>query len=217
MFDCWCDILGMNWAENSVAIDAALRSQQEFEATMRTRSREVLDGLERENRVGLVLLGRPYHHDPGLNQGILNAFQDRGYPVLSQSYLPLDSDLLDRLFGDELARGVIQSPLEISDVWKNSNSANTNQKIWAAKFAARHPNLIPVELSNFKCGHDAFVSGVIERIVECSGKPYFCFRDLDENKPLASLNIRIETMDHFLKQYASRLADAHPATPTCST
>ena len=206
MFECWHDILGMNWKENAFAVDAAFHAQQKFEDRMRRASRELLDDLERKNRVGLVLLGRPYHHDPGLNQGILDAFQDLGYPVLSQSYLPLDSELLERLFGDEVAQGITESPLDISDVWKNSTSANTNQKIWAAKFAARHPNLIPVELSNFKCGHDAFVSGVIEQIVESSGKPYFCFRDLDENKPLASMRIRIETMHHFLAQYTSRLS-----------
>ncbi|HVJ04601.1 MAG TPA: BadF/BadG/BcrA/BcrD ATPase family protein [Candidatus Saccharimonadales bacterium] len=201
LFECWRDILGISWKENARAIDVAFRSLDEFEGRMRSLSLEVLNDLERESRVGLVLLGRPYHHDPGVNQGILEAFQDLGYPVLSQSYLPLDSDLLDRLFGVEVGKGIIKSPLDISDVWKNSTSANTNYKIWAAKFAARHPNLIPVELSNFKCGHDAFVSGVIEQIVESSGKPYFCFRDLDENKPSASLRIRIETMHYFLKQY----------------
>ena len=205
MFHCWRDILGISWKENSRAVAAAFRSQQGFEARLRHLSRAVLDDLERDGRVGLVLLGRPYHHDPGLNQGILEAFQDLGYPVLSQSCLPMDEELLQRLFGDEVAEKVIESPLDISDVWKNSASANTNQKVWAAKFAARHPNLIPVELSNFKCGHDAFVSGVIEQIVESSGKPYFCFRDLDENKPLASLRIRIETMDYFLKQYTRQL------------
>jgi predicted CoA-substrate-specific enzyme activase len=208
MFECWHDILGMSWKENVRAVDAAFRAQQAYEAKLRRLSREVLDDLERDCRVGLVLLGRPYHHDPGLNQGILEAFQDLGYPVLSQAYLPMDEDLLERLFGTEVEEKVIESPLSISDVWRNSASGNTNQKMWAARFAARHPNLIPVELSNFKCGHDAFVSGVIEQIVESSGKPYFCFRDLDENKPTASLRIRIETMDHFLKQYTHQLRRA---------
>src|SRR5438034_5882147 len=48
----------------------------------------------------------------------------------------------------------ITSPLEIQDVWKNSYSASTNHKVWAAKFTARHPNLVALELSSFKCGHD---------------------------------------------------------------
>lgn len=54
------------------------------------------------------------------------------------------------------------APLDISDVWKHTFSASSNYKLWAAKFVARHPSLIPVELSNFKCGHDAFISRVID-------------------------------------------------------
>ena len=66
---------------------------------------------------------------------------------------------------------------------------------------ARHPNLISIELSNFKCGHDAFIAQTVEEIIEASGKPHFAFRDLDENKPLASIRIRIETMHYFLENY----------------
>jgi hypothetical protein len=86
-------------------------------------------------------------------------------------------------------------------VWKNSYSENTNQKVWAAKFTARHPNLVALELSSFKCGHDAPIYTVIEEIVENSGTPYFSFKDIDENKPTGSIKIRIETIGYFLKRY----------------
>jgi predicted CoA-substrate-specific enzyme activase len=206
MFLAWRDILALAWEENVAAVKAGRDALSRYDGSLRRRSREVLDQLEQDGRVGLVLLGRPYHHDPGLNQGILDSFQQLGYPIFSQTYLPLDEDLLDRLFGEEVRNGLISSPLSIDDVWKNSTSASTNQKLWAAKFAARHPNLIPVELSNFKCGHDAFISRVVEGIIQCEGKPHFCFRDLDENKPTAALRIRIETMHYFLKQYQKQLS-----------
>jgi hypothetical protein len=80
-------------------------------------------------------------------------------------------------------------------------SASTNHKIWAAKFTARHPNLVAMEISNFKCGHDAPIYGVIEGIIEKSHTPYFCFKDLDENKPTGSVKIRVETIDYFLRCY----------------
>lgn len=198
MYECWGDTLGLTWQENARAVEAGFRGLEEFDRSMRERSRAVLDSLEASGKMGLVLLGRPYHHDRGLNQQILERFQELGYPVLSQSYLPLDEDLLRRLYEEDVLEGAIRSPLDISDVWRNSSSANSNMKIWAAKFAARHPNLVPLELSNFKCGHDAFISDVVEKISACAGKPHFCFRDLDENKPEASLRIRIETMDFFL-------------------
>tara|TARA_B100001079_G_scaffold131089_1_gene112411 strand:- start:82 stop:525 length:444 start_codon:yes stop_codon:yes gene_type:complete len=91
--------------------------------------------------------------------------------------------------------------MDIADVWKNSYSENTNRKVWGAKYTARHPNLIALELSNFKCGHDAPIYAVIEEIVENSGTPYFNFKDLDENKPSGSIKIRVETIHYFLKRY----------------
>jgi predicted nucleotide-binding protein (sugar kinase/HSP70/actin superfamily) len=113
--------------------------------------------------------------------------------------------LLERLFGEEVRAGIIQHPLDISDVWKTAFSASSNHKIWAAKFTARHPNLVAVEISSFKCGHDAPIYSVIEQIVERSGTPYFSFKDLDENRPANTIKLRVETIDYFLKRYREDL------------
>jgi len=213
MFECWKELLHLDWYENAHAIDAAFAAYTNFENEFRQHARHTLDELERTGGIGLVMLGRPYHHDPGLNQGILEELHRLGYPIFSQGLLPLDADLLDRLFGSDIEAGLIRSPLDISDVWKNTFSANSNHKIWAAKFVARHLNLISVELSNFKCGHDAFISRVIERIIAASGKPHFSFRDLDENRPLASIRIRVETMHYFLRHYREQLRQQIPIVP----
>jgi predicted CoA-substrate-specific enzyme activase len=201
MFTALQPILGLSQEENQRAIDAGYKALEDYETGMRVKARDVLDQLEREDRIGIVMLGRPYHHDPGLNHEILDEFQKLGYPIFSQSTLPLDEDLLERLFGNEVRAGVIKHPLDIADVWKTRYSASTNHKIWAAKFTARHPNLVAMEISNFKCGHDAPIYGVIEGIIEKSHTPYFCFKDLDENKPAGSVKIRVETIDYFLRRY----------------
>jgi predicted CoA-substrate-specific enzyme activase len=202
MIDTWGPILGLSEEENARAVDVGLRDMAAYEADIQRRAREVIEQLERENRIGIVVLARPYHHDPGLNHEILDEFSKLGYPVFSQSTLPTDADLLERLFGDEVRTGAIRDPLEIQDVWKNSYSASTNHKVWAAKFTARHPNLVALELSSFKCGHDAPIYTVIESIIERSGTPYFSFKDIDENKPTGSIKIRVETIHYFLKRYA---------------
>jgi activator of 2-hydroxyglutaryl-CoA dehydratase/predicted nucleotide-binding protein (sugar kinase/HSP70/actin superfamily) len=202
LFEALQRMLGLSEEENARAVDAGFRELASYEKDIRQRARVVLDELERENRIGIVVLARPYHHDPGLNHEILEEFQKLGYPVFSQSTLPLDEDLLERLFGDEVRAGAISSPLEIQDVWKNSYSASTNHKVWAAKFTARHPNLVALELSSFKCGHDAPIYTVVESIIERSGTPYFAFKDIDENKPTGSIKIRVETIHYFLKRYA---------------
>jgi activator of 2-hydroxyglutaryl-CoA dehydratase/predicted nucleotide-binding protein (sugar kinase/HSP70/actin superfamily) len=201
LFEAWGPMLGLSKEENERAVEVAFRELLAYEADIQRRARGVLDQLEREKRVGIVVLARPYHHDPGLNHEILEEFQKLGYPVFSQSTLPTDPDLLERLFGDEVRSGAIRDPLEIQDVWKNSYSANTNLKVWAAKFTARHPNLVALELSSFKCGHDAPIYTVVEGIIEKSGTPYFSFKDIDENKPSGSIRIRVETIHYFLKRY----------------
>src|SRR5262249_9935351 len=38
-------------------------------------------------------------------------------------------------------------------------------------------------------------------VVQNSGTPYFCFKDIDENKPTGSIRIRVETIGYFLKRY----------------
>jgi len=205
MLQAWQPILGLSQEENDRAVEVGYQCLKDYEASIRRRARQVLDQLEAEDRIGIVMLGRPYHHDPGLNHEIMEEFQKLGYPIFSQNTLPLDEDLLERLFGEEVRAGIISSPLDITDAWKNSYSCSTNNKVWAAKFTARHPNLVALEVSSFKCGHDAPIYGVIEGIIEKSGTPYFCFKDLDENKPAGSIRIRVETIDYFLRRYRDEI------------
>jgi predicted CoA-substrate-specific enzyme activase len=202
MFEEFKDVFGLSPEENKRAIEQGYRSLEYFDnVTMRGAAREVLERLEREDRLGVVLLGRPYHNDPGVNHEILEEFQKLGYPVFAQDCLPIDDDIIWRLFGQDVRAGETPHPMAITDVWKNSYSENTSRKVWAAKYVARHPNLVALELSSFKCGHDAPIYSVVEEIVEHSGTPYFCFKDIDENKPTGSIKIRVETIGYFLKRY----------------
>ncbi len=205
MFEAWGSELKLSKAENWNAVQAGYEALDSYESGIRRKAREIIDRLEKEGEVGVVFLGRPYHHDPGINQGIPDELQKRGYPIFSQTTLPFDTDLLDRLFGEEVREEIITHPMDIGDVWKHSFSANSAHKLWAAKFTARHPNLIAVELSNFKCGHDAPIYTTIEKIVETSGTPYFAFKDIDENRPAGSIKLRVETIDYFLKLYRKEL------------
>ncbi|MBK8260797.1 MAG: CoA activase [Nannocystis sp.] len=205
MFHYFKDIFGLSEQENSDAIDEANRCQERFYVELRRRGRAILEQLEREQRIGIVLLARPYHNDPGMNHEIPDELQKLGYPIFTVQSLPIDEDICRPLFQADIDAGFIRDPYDISDVWKNSYSENTNQKVWAAKFTARHPNLVALELSSFKCGHDAPIYTVIEEVVESSGTPYFSFKDIDENKPTGSIKIRVETIGYFLKRYQQEL------------
>src|SRR5262249_113475 len=125
--------------------------------------------------------------------------------------LPLDDDVLEKLFGEEIARGEVAHAMDIRDVWKNCYSENSSMKVWGAKYVARHPNLVAVDLSSFKCGHDAPIYSVVESIVESSGTPFFNFHDIDENKPTGSIKIRVETIEYFLRRYEEVLRKQNKA------
>jgi len=202
MYEQFVDILGLSWGENARAVEAGFKAQDQFmNGVLRAQGREILKKLEAEDRIGIVLLGRPYHNDPGVNHEIMEEFQKIGYPVLTLQSLPIEADIVGPLFAEDVKAGAIKDPMDISDAWKNSYSENTSQKVWAAKFTARHPNLVALELSSFKCGHDAPIYSVVEETVTKSGTPYFSFKDIDENKPTGSIRIRVETIGYFLKRY----------------
>ncbi len=197
--------LGLSEEENARAVDVGYAALEDFIAQLRAQGRQTLKQLEAEDRIGIVLLARPYHNDPGMNHEIPDELQKLGYPIFTIHSLPIDDDIVRPLFQADIDAGFIETPFDIYDVWKNSYSENTNQKVWAAKYTARHPNLVALELSSFKCGHDAPIYSAIEEIVETSGTPYFSFKDIDENKPTGSIKIRVETIGYFLRRYQDDL------------
>ncbi|HEY9188480.1 MAG TPA: BadF/BadG/BcrA/BcrD ATPase family protein [Ignavibacteria bacterium] len=201
LFSYFKKIFNLSYEENQYAVQVGYNLLKNYDKDLKFKGRELLKKIEKEKRIGIVFLSRPYHNDPGLNHGIPEEFQKLGYPIFSIDSLPTDSDLLEDLFRDDIKQGIINHPLDISDVWKNSFSENTNKKIWAAKFVSRHPNLVAIELSNFKCGHDSTTYSVVRDIIYAAGGAFFSFRDIDENKPTSSIKIRIETIDYFLKNY----------------
>ena len=206
MLDCFKDVLGVTEEENTEAIETAFKVwRRYFEVSLRAEARKVLEKLEDEGKVGVVMLGRPYHNDPGLNHEVMSEIQKRGYPIFSVDSLPQDEDILERLFGEEVRAGIITHAMDITDVWKNNYSENSSKKVWGAKYVARHPNLVAIDLSSFKCGHDAPIYNTVEHIIESSNTPYFTFHDIDENKPVGSIKIRVETIDYFLARYQEYL------------
>lgn len=205
MFADLAPLLRLGESEHTEAMKAGYAALDAYQKEIQAKARKTLLELETEQRIGIVLLARPYHNDPGINHGIPAEFQKLGYPVFTQDSLPTDSDILDRVFGQDIRQGFVPHAMSIDDVWKNSYSENTNRKLWAAKFVARHPNLVALELSSFKCGHDGPIYAVVQEIVELSGTPYFSFKDIDENKPSGSIRIRVETISYFLKRYRETL------------
>jgi predicted CoA-substrate-specific enzyme activase len=207
MFATWGDRLEITEDENDHACAQAQRALEAFDADLQEKGRAILETVEAEDRIAILVLNRPYHSDPGLNHGIPEEFQVLGYPILSIRSIPKDDEYLKRYFKEELASGVMKTPLELNHVWPENYSANSSQKVWGAVFAAHHPNVAVLDLSSFKCGHDAPTYGLIESILTSAKSPSSALHDLDANKPGGSIKIRVKTYAHSLSLAEERLQD----------
>jgi len=207
MFESFGARLGVTEDESDWAMEEAFKALESFDAQMQARGQQILDEVTAENRMCILLLGRPYHNDPGLNHAVLEEFQALGYPVISIRSIPKDKQWLSRFFAEDLRKKHIPSPLDINDVWPENYSVNSVQKVWAAKFAARHPNVAVLDLSSFKCGHDAPTYGMIDSIIGAAKAPYSALHDIDANKPSGSIKIRVKTYAHTLTLAREKLED----------
>ena len=185
--------------ETAAAVGKGLAALAAFNQSMRDASRAILADCAAADRPAILVLARPYHLDPGIGHEIEADLQAHGYPIVWGQYLPLDADLLQWMFSAELRNGDIVSPFDIQDVWPSSYSGNTNEILWAAKFAARFPWITCViRLNSYECGMDQPTYTPVKEIVERSGTLFFSFQDLDSTKPAGSVKIRIETIAYYL-------------------
>ncbi len=200
IFETWGARLGITEDESDFAVEQGWKALEAFDATLQARGREVLEQVERDGRVAILMVGRPYHSDPGLHHGIPEELQVLGYPILSMRSIPKDPTWLRRFYGDA-------DPLSINDVWPENYSANSVQKVWAVRFAAHHPNLALLDLSSFKCGNDAPTYGIIDKIVGTARVPYAALHDIDANKPTGSIKIRVRTYAYKLERVREEIQD----------
>ncbi len=192
--------------ENNFACEQAWLALDDFQDEREHRGKELLEAVESEDRIALLMLGRPYHSDPGLNHDVMQEFQALGYPILSMGAIPRDRAWLEHYFREDLAAG-LPDVFNINDVWPENYSANSAFKVWCAKFASRHPNVAVFDLSSFKCGHDSPVYSTIDAILAASRTPTSALHDIDANKPGGSIAIRVRTYGYTLERHRERLQD----------
>jgi len=208
MYDALKDAFDLDPAETQRAVDAGYKALYEFNEKARAETRKILTWCARNNKPCVMVLARPYHMDPGIGHEIEGDLQAHGYPIVWLQYMPVDADLLDWVFGEEVKAKKIRSPLDISDVWTSSNSSNTNEIMWGAKFAARFPWITCVlRLSSYECGMDQPTYTPVQKTVEAAGTLFFKFGDLDSTKPAGSIRIRIETIVHYLAKYSDKIIE----------
>jgi predicted nucleotide-binding protein (sugar kinase/HSP70/actin superfamily) len=202
-------IPGLTLAEVGSAVTAGYKALAAFNKQMQDKGREILRWCAENDRPCILVLARPYHMDPGIGHEIEADLQAYGYPILWAQYLPVDADLMQWLFGDDIRKGTISSAFDVRDVWPSSYSGNTNEILWGAKVAARLPWVsCVIRLASYECGMDQPTYTPVQKIVEGSGTLFFSFQDLDATKPAGSVKIRVETVAYYLERSSADIIAA---------
>jgi predicted CoA-substrate-specific enzyme activase len=160
--------------EISDAVDAAFKEADAVKADIQKKGEETIKYLEENNKLGIVLAGRPYHLDPEINHGL---------PELINSY---DIAVLTE---DSIAHlAEVQRPLIVSDQWMYHSRLYK-----AANYVKGSKNLELIQLNSFGCGLDAVTTDCVNDILTNSGKIYTVLK-IDEVSNLGAARIRIRSL-----------------------
>ena len=141
------ETFGIDASQARKAILMADVAQHGFADELERRGREVIEEVRRTDRYAVIVASRPYHNDPLVNHGVTKLFSDQGIAVLTPDAVP----------------GVRKVNLENSrlDIVNNFHA----RMLSCAVIAASAPELEYVQLVSFGCGHDAYLSDEIVRIM----------------------------------------------------
>ena len=166
---------GIDGALTRRAIAAGDAAQASFAEQLQAAGREVLDRCRAEGRYAVVLASRPYQNDALVNHALPELLVSLGIPVLTNDSLPGVNEV-------DLSRSRL-------DIVNNYHA----RMLASAILAARDDCLEYVQIVSFGCGHDAYLSDEITRLMhEISGKSPLILK-LDESDAQGSLRIRVRS------------------------
>ncbi len=171
--------------ETLAALEAANKAQETFHTELKARGSQVLAQAEQSGNFAVVLASRPYQNDALVNHELPEIFTGMGIPVLTADALP----------------GTEQEDLSMSrlNIVNNFHARMLSSAILAAK----NPHLEYVQIVSFGCGHDAYLSDEITRLMkEISGKIPLILK-VDESDIQGPLRIRVRS---FLETVSMRRA-----------
>ncbi len=157
------------------AIHYADLAMKEFHKALQDAAQEIINDVTANNKYAVVLASRPYQNDPLVNHSLPDLFTQLGIPVLTVDSVP----------------GIEQVDLSKSrlEIVNNFHA----RMISSAIIAAEHPALEYVQFVSFGCGHDAYLSDEIVRLMkEISGKSPLVLK-MDESDVQGPLRIRVRS------------------------
>ena len=186
------------------AIDAADAAQKTFKAELAREGERICDQVEREGSFAVVLASRPYQNDDLVNHELPRAFTELGIPVICADAVPHVNEV-------DLSRSRL-------DVVNNFHA----RMLGSAVIAAGSPNLEYVQLVSFGCGHDAYLSDEIIRLMHLAGPKAPLILKVDESDIQGPLRIRVRSFIETIrlrrkKAENEKASDREAAAPSAAT
>lgn len=164
-----------------LALSKALEAQKQYKVKIREKGAEIIENARLNNRMLVVLAGRPYHTDPLLNQKTPAALVELGVDVVTEDAIP------------------INEYSELSDLQIISQWAYTNRIYHAAKWVASQGCRVQfIQMNSFGCGPDAIVIDENIEILKAKGKSLTQIR-VDEITSTGSVRLRLRSMIESVK------------------
>lgn len=183
--------LGISKKTAGEAFEAAVAEQHRYVVTLAEQNRHIVEQAKLENRMVIMLAGRPYHIDPLIQHKISDCITDMGIDVITENITLMD--------GDDVFR-------EINAI---SQWAYPNRVFKAAKYVAQSAeNIHFVQLTSFGCGPDAFIIDEISDVLKRSGKSLTLLK-IDDVNNIGSLRLRIRSLVESLR-FSHTRADYQP-------
>ncbi|MCC8138202.1 MAG: acyl-CoA dehydratase activase [Clostridiales bacterium] len=157
------------------AIEAGDAAQKMFSDELKKAGQAVIDQVKKEGKYAVVLASRPYQNDALVNHDLPEMFTSLGIPVLTADSVPGIENV-------DLSRSRL-------DIVNNYHA----RMLSSALIAAESPYLEYVQIVSFGCGHDAYLSDEIIRLMkETSGKIPLILK-VDESDVQGPLRIRVRS------------------------
>ncbi|MCQ2262796.1 MAG: acyl-CoA dehydratase activase-related protein [Bacteroidales bacterium] len=173
----YLESLGVERTTADHAVKAAVRAQDDYLNTLTRRGNEILEQAVSENRMVILLAGRPYHIDPLIEHKISHAIADMGIDVITENT------------ASELGANVYRE-LNAMTQW-----SYPNRIFKAAYFVGQHNyrNLHLVQLTSFGCGPDAFILDEVNAILKRFHKNHTILK-IDDVNNIGSLRLRVRSL-----------------------
>ena len=159
------------------AVDFALEFEKKIKGILRERAGEIINKAKAENKPLIIVLGRPYHLDSMINNGILDLIYDLGAYAISEDSIP------------DLHKENLEGVLPLTQ-WSYHNRLYLAAK-WITK--QKYDKVAALQLNSFGCGPDAVVADEVKSLVETGGKIYISIK-IDEMSNLGAAKIRIRSL-----------------------